>query len=70
MWTSLSDMVSAWDADIYNKEGTGVPANEFLRCLQEADNRPEEAAGRWAVVLNDQEKLASNSRVFQLRRTS
>jgi hypothetical protein len=42
-------MVSARDADIYNKEGTWVPDNEFLRCPKEAENGPKEAAvGPWS----------------------
>jgi hypothetical protein len=43
-------MVLVRDADIYNKEGTGVPANEFLRCPKEAENGPKEAAVRWAHI--------------------
>jgi hypothetical protein len=66
-------MVSARNADIYNKEGTWVPANEFLRCPKEAEYGPEEATVRWAEVLNDCEKLALQFQGlpgFQLRRTS
>jgi hypothetical protein len=57
-WTSLSDLVASSDADIFNRDGTGIPANEFLRSLQEAEGGPEEVAIRWAVVLNDCEKMA------------
>jgi hypothetical protein len=57
-WTSLSAIVSARDADIFSGDGAGVPANEFLRCLKESEQGPEDAAVRWAVILNDAEKLA------------
>ncbi len=33
-WTSLSDLVASRDADVYNKDGSGIPANEFLQSLQ------------------------------------
>jgi hypothetical protein len=57
-WTSLSDLIAARDADVYNKDGSGIPANEFLQCLQEAEGGAEETAVRWAVVINDCEKMA------------
>jgi hypothetical protein len=50
-------MASAHDAYIY-KERAGIAANEFLRCLQEAEDGPKDTAIRWLVVLNDCEKLA------------
>jgi hypothetical protein len=50
-------MASAHDADIY-KEGAGITANEFLLCLQEAEDGSKGTAIRWLVVLNDCEQLA------------
>jgi hypothetical protein len=57
-WTSLSDLVASRDADVYSKDGSGIPTNEFLQCLQEAEGGVEETAVRWAVVINDCEKMA------------
>ncbi len=47
-------LVSGSDAQVLDNQGAGIPAAEFLRRFNEAL-----ASVRWAVVLNDRGKLAT-----------
>jgi hypothetical protein len=49
--------VSCRDASVFDDKGAGIPADEFLRLLEDPDNGKEAAAVRWAVRLSDSEKL-------------
>jgi hypothetical protein len=45
-------------ADIFDAQGAGIPANEFLRRPREDDNDLYFAAIRWAVVLDDNDRAS------------
>jgi hypothetical protein len=53
LWSDMDSLVSSRDAAVFDAQGAGIPANEFLRRLHENDNDPYFAAIRWAVVLDD-----------------
>jgi hypothetical protein len=57
LWADLSTIVSARDATIHDSTGAGIPAAEFLRLLDEAED--DQAALRWAVTLNERGRLAA-----------
>ena len=59
LWTDLSTIVSARDATIHDNNGAGIPAAEFLRLLDEAEDGDAQAALRWAVTLNERGRLAA-----------
>jgi hypothetical protein len=59
LWADLSTIVSARDASILDGNGAGIPAAEFLRLLDEAEEADAQAALRWAVVLNERGRLAA-----------
>ncbi len=59
LWTDLSTIVSARDATINDNNGAGIPAAEFLRLLDEAEDGDAQAALRWAVTLNERGRLAA-----------
>jgi hypothetical protein len=56
-WKDISAIVSCRDASVFDDKGAGIPADEFLRLLEDPDNGKEAAAVRWAVRLSDSEKL-------------
>jgi hypothetical protein len=56
-WKDVSTIVSCRDASIFDSEGAGIPAEEFLGLLENPDNGKEAAAVRWAVRLSASEKL-------------
>ena len=56
-WKDISAIVSCRDASAFDDKGAGIPADEFLRLLEDLDNGKEAAAVRWAVRLSDSEKL-------------
>jgi hypothetical protein len=53
----IPTIVSCRDASVFDDKGAGIPAEEFLRLLEDPDNGQEAAAVRWAVRLSDNEKL-------------
>jgi hypothetical protein len=59
LWADLSTIVSAGDASILDSNGAGIPAAEFLRLLDDAEEGDAQAALRWAVVLNERGRLAA-----------
>jgi hypothetical protein len=59
LWADLSAIVSARDASILDSNGAGIPAAEFLRLLDEAEDGDAQAALRWAVTLNERGRLAA-----------
>jgi hypothetical protein len=56
-WKDIATIVSCRDASVFDAEGAGIPAEEFLRTLEDLDNGQGAAAIRWAVRLSDNEKL-------------
>ncbi len=56
--TDSTDM-AARDATIHDNNGAGIPAAEFLRLLDEAEDGDAQAALRWAVTLNERGRLAA-----------
>jgi hypothetical protein len=50
LWSDVASWVSSRDAAVFNAQGAGIPANEFLRRLHENDNDPFFAAIRWFWV--------------------
>ncbi len=50
-------LVSARDASVLDSEGAGIPASEFLKLIEQAEEGSASAAARWAVVLGDNERL-------------
>jgi len=56
-WKDVSTIVSCRDASIFDSAGAGIPADEFLRLLEDPENGKEAAAVRWAVRLSASEKL-------------
>ena len=59
-WFNLYDWVASRDASVMDETGRTVAAATFLKRAKEADDGPELAAVRWALVLNDQAKLCLN----------
>jgi hypothetical protein len=59
LWTDLSAVVSARDAEVTDAEGAGVTAATFLRSFAAAEEESAAASLRWAVVLNDRGRLAA-----------
>ncbi len=57
LWKDIAILVSARDASVLDKEGAGIPASEFLKMIEQAEDGPASAAARWAVLLGDNEKL-------------
>jgi hypothetical protein len=57
-WKDISTVVVCRDASVFDADGAGIPADEFLKTLEDPDNGKEAAAVRWAVRLSDNEKLA------------
>jgi hypothetical protein len=57
-WKDISTVVACRDASVFDADGAGIPADEFLKTLEDPDNGKEAAAVRWAVRLSDNEKLA------------
>jgi hypothetical protein len=51
-WKDISTIVSCRDASVYDDRGAGIPAEEFLRILEDPENGKEAAAVRWAVRLS------------------
>ena len=56
-WKDISTIVSCLDASVYNNGGAGIPAEEFLRILEDPENGKEAAAVRWAVRFSASKKL-------------
>ncbi len=56
-WKDISAIVSCRDALVFDDKGAGIPADEFLRILEESDNGQGAAAVRCADRLSDSEKL-------------
>jgi hypothetical protein len=56
-WKDVSTIVSCRDASIFDSEGGGILAEEFLGLLEDPENGKEAAAVRWAVRLSASEKL-------------
>jgi hypothetical protein len=52
-WVDMRALVTTRDACILDKDGAGITASAFLKALDSAEDGPEEAAVRWAVVLGD-----------------
>jgi hypothetical protein len=50
LWADLSTIMSARDATIHDSHRAGIPAAEFLRLLDEAEDGDAQAALRWAVA--------------------
>jgi hypothetical protein len=59
LWTDVAGLVSSPDAAVFDAQGAGIPANEFLRRLHEDDGNQYFAAIRWAVVLGDNGRLVA-----------
>jgi hypothetical protein len=59
LWTDLSAVVSARDAEVTDAEGAGVTAATFLRSFAAAEEESAAASLRWAGVLNDRGRLAA-----------
>jgi hypothetical protein len=57
IWKDVSTIVSCRDASIFDNRGAGIPAEEFLRLLEDPENGKEAAVVRWAVRLRASEKL-------------
>ena len=53
VWQCLPAMVAMREAEIFNNEGAGIGAGEFVRILNDLEEEPDTAAFRWAVVIND-----------------
>jgi len=51
-WQDLEAMVAGRDAEIFDQEGAGIPANELLGILGDLEE-PNAASLRWAVVIGD-----------------
>jgi len=56
-WMNFTDLVASRDITILDETGAGVLAAAFLRRTKEAEDGPEAAALRWAVVLSDSARL-------------
>jgi hypothetical protein len=56
-WQDFKKMVTNRDVCILDKEGGGLSANDFLKACSEMEEA-ENAAIRWAIVLNDGGRLA------------
>jgi len=56
-WQNLVDWVANRDATVQNATGDEVSAAVFLKKMKDAEDGPEAAATRWAVVLNDSARL-------------
>ena len=55
-WIDLEALIAGRDAEVFDREGAGIPANEVLGLLGELES-PNAAALRWAVVLGDDSEL-------------
>jgi len=55
-WIDLEALIAGRDAEVLDREGAGIPANEVLGLLGELES-PNAAALRWAVVLGDDSEL-------------
>jgi hypothetical protein len=55
----IPTLVSGRDAQVLDDQGAGIPAAEFLRRFNEALGGKALASVRWAVVLIDRGKLAT-----------
>jgi hypothetical protein len=53
-WRNIAMLVSARDASVLDSEGAGIPASEFLKLIEQAEEGPVSAASRWAVILGDE----------------
>jgi hypothetical protein len=56
-WEDFKWMVSCRDACILDKEGGGLTASDFLKACSDMEEA-EDAAVRWAIVLNEGGRLA------------
>jgi hypothetical protein len=59
LWSDLSAVVSARDAEVTDDEGAGVTDATFLRSFAAAEEESAAESLRWAVVLNDRGRLAA-----------
>jgi hypothetical protein len=57
LWSDVASLVSFRDSAVFDAQGAGIPANEFLRRLHEDDSNPYFAEIQWAVVLGDNGRL-------------
>lgn len=57
VWADITALVASRVASVLDVDGAGVPAAEFLKRVQEAEEGAEMAAMRWAVMLADSGKL-------------
>jgi hypothetical protein len=51
-WLDLEALLAGRDAEVFNREGAGIPANEFLGILADME-APNAAAFWWAVTIGD-----------------
>jgi len=59
-WANLYDWVASRDASVMDETGRDVSPANLLKRAKDADDGPELAAVRWALVLNDQARLCLN----------
>jgi hypothetical protein len=59
LWSDIMALVSSRDAQVFDDQGAGIPAAEFLRRFGEALDGKALASVRWAIVLNDRGRLAT-----------
>jgi hypothetical protein len=59
LWADIPALVSARDAQVFDGQGAGIPPAEFLRMFGEAMDGKALASVRWAIILNDRGRLAT-----------
>jgi hypothetical protein len=55
-WFDLEALLAGRDAEVFDRGGAGIPANEFLGMLSDME-APNTAAIRWAITIGDDGNL-------------
>jgi hypothetical protein len=53
VWQNMPTMVAFRDASVLDKDGAGIPAEEFLRVLSNIEDEPDTASFRWGLMISD-----------------
>ncbi len=64
-WRDIAMLVSARDASVLDSEGAGIPASEFLKLIEQAEEGPASAAASWAVVLGSSETTRGSASSYR-----
>jgi hypothetical protein len=57
LWQDVTALVATREADVIDENGIGIGQAEFLRLIGDPGEGAEQAAMRWAVALNNRDRL-------------